>query len=133
MIWLTVDIIILAVTLIAMLIGVKRGFLSSLVSFIGLVLAILFSVLISSFLSELIFNGLLRENGSRSDRYFVLKDLRDYIDAQNEVDRVYRDRKEWAKKCLYNLANSGKFSSDRTIGDYAEEIWEIEPNKIDVE
>ncbi|NLW42067.1 MAG: glycogen/starch/alpha-glucan phosphorylase [Tissierellia bacterium] len=80
-----------------------------------------------------IFNGLLRENGSRSDRYFVLKDLRDYIDAQNEVDRVYRDRKEWAKKCLYNLANSGKFSSDRTIGDYAEEIWEIEPNKIDVE
>lgn len=80
-----------------------------------------------------IFNGLLRENGSRSDRYFVLKDLRNYIDAQNEVDRVYRDRKEWAKKCLYNLANSGKFSSDRTIGDYAEEIWEIEPNKIDVE
>ncbi|MFB0971847.1 MAG: glycogen/starch/alpha-glucan phosphorylase, partial [Neofamilia sp.] len=78
-----------------------------------------------------IFNGLLREDGSRSDRYFVLKDMRDYIDAQNEVDRVYRDRKEWAKKCLYNLANSGKFSSDRTIGDYAKDIWEIEPNKIE--
>ncbi len=77
-----------------------------------------------------IFNGLMRENQNRSDRYFVLKDLRDYIDAQKEVDRVYRNRKEWAKKCLMNLANAGKFSSDRTINDYAKEIWEIEPNKI---
>lgn len=77
-----------------------------------------------------IFNGLLRESRTRSDRYFVLKDLRDYIDAQKEVDTVYRNRKEWARKCLINLANSGKFSSDRTIKDYAKDIWEIEPNMI---
>lgn len=77
-----------------------------------------------------IFNGLLRENGSRSDRYFVLKDLRDYINAQKDVDQAYRNKKEWAQKCLMNLANSGKFSSDRTIKDYAENIWFIEPHKI---
>ncbi len=77
-----------------------------------------------------IFNGLLRESRTRSDRYFVLKDLRDYIDAQKEVDTVYRNRKEWARKCLINLANSGKFSSDRTIKDYAKDIWDIEPNMI---
>lgn len=77
-----------------------------------------------------IFNSLLRESGNRSDRYFVLKDLRDYINAQREVDEAYRNRKEWAQKCLMNLANSGKFSSDRTIKDYAENIWSIKPNKI---
>lgn len=80
-----------------------------------------------------IFNGLLRENNGRSDRYFILKDFRSYIDAQKEVDRAYRDRKEWAKKCLMNMANAGKFSSDRTIQDYAREIWEIDTIKVEGE
>jgi uncharacterized membrane protein required for colicin V production len=62
MIWLTVDIVILAVALIAMLVGINRGFLSSLISFIGLVLAIVVSAFIASILSEIIFNGLLRDS-----------------------------------------------------------------------
>ena len=62
MIWLTVDIVILAVALITMLVGINRGFLSSLISFIGLVLAIVVSAFIASILSEIIFNGLLRDS-----------------------------------------------------------------------
>lgn len=77
-----------------------------------------------------IYNGLLRENGSKSDKYFILKDLRVYIDAQQEVDSSYRNQKSWAQKCLINLANSGKFSSDRTIEDYAGNIWDIEKTSI---
>ena len=71
-----------------------------------------------------IYTSLLRSNGV-SDQYFILKDLRSYIDANLEVDKAYRDSKEWSKKCLINLANAGKFSSDRTILDYAENIWGI--------
>lgn len=77
-----------------------------------------------------IYNSLLRENGAKSDKYFVLKDLRSYIEEQRKVDKAYRDKRQWAKKCLINLANSGKFSSDRTINDYAENIWDIKPTKI---
>lgn len=77
-----------------------------------------------------LFNSLLKEDGGKADQYFILKDFRDYINAQEEIDREYRNRREWAKKCLKNLANSGKFTSDRTIKDYAENIWEIEPAKI---
>lgn len=77
-----------------------------------------------------IYNSLLRENGGKSDKYFVLKDLRSYIEEQRKVDKAYRDKRQWAKKCLINLANSGKFSSDRTINDYAENIWDIKPTKI---
>lgn len=73
-----------------------------------------------------IFNGLTVTNEwNRADQYFVLKDFRAYVEAQQEVDKAYRDRRGWAKKCLMNIANAGKFSSDRTILEYAEEIWEI--------
>lgn len=78
-----------------------------------------------SFMLLDIYNGLLRQGGSKSDTYFVLKDFRSYVDMQREVDRSYRDRLGWARKCLINLANVGKFSSDRTIQEYADEIWEI--------
>ncbi len=77
-----------------------------------------------------IYNGLLRQ-GNKSDTYFVLKDFRSYVDMQREVDRSYRDRLGWAKKSLMNLANVGKFSSDRTIQEYADEIWEISSIKLD--
>ena len=76
-----------------------------------------------------IYNSLLRDNGA-SDQYFILKDLRSYIDENKKVDESYRNKLEWSKKCLINLANSGKFSSDRTILDYAENIWDIKENKI---
>ncbi|MBR5838424.1 MAG: glycogen/starch/alpha-glucan phosphorylase, partial [Victivallales bacterium] len=61
------------------------------------------------------------------DFYLVLKDLRSYIDIQAKVDELYRDRKAWLRKSLINIARSGKFSSDRTISDYANEIWNLKP------
>lgn len=65
------------------------------------------------------------QNGGRADRYFILKDFDSYRKAHEEIDRCYRDRMGWARKCLINLANSGKFSSDRSIEDYARDIWNI--------
>jgi hypothetical protein len=57
----------------------------------------------------------------------VLADLRAYIEMQNRVDRAYRDRSGWVRKAILNVARSGKFSSDRTIKEYASEIWHVEP------
>lgn len=64
------------------------------------------------------------------DNYFILYDFEAYVTAQWQVDAAYRDREQWARKCLANLANAGKFSSDRTILEYAKDIWNIE--KIEV-
>jgi len=61
----------------------------------------------------------------RNDEYFLLADFRSYVDAQEEVQRRYNDQTYWAKMCLVNIAQSGFFSSDRTIRQYAEEIWHI--------
>ena len=61
----------------------------------------------------------------RNDEYFLLKDFRAYVEAQQEVERRYNDQKYWAKMCLVNIAQSGFFSSDRTIRQYADEIWHI--------
>lgn len=73
-----------------------------------------------------IYNSLVQmEFPEKLDQYFVLKDFKAYKEAQEEIDKAYRDRLGWAKKCLINLANSGKFSSDRTIMDYAIEIWKV--------
>lgn len=65
-----------------------------------------------------------------ADNYFIFRDFADYIDAQNKVDAAYRDKLSWAKKCLMNIANAGKFSSDRTILEYAKEIWSIEAKQV---
>lgn len=59
------------------------------------------------------------------DQYYLLADFKDYVRAKLEVNRDYCDLKEFAKKCWMNIANAGKFSSDRTIADYAENIWHI--------
>ncbi len=61
------------------------------------------------------------------EQYFHLEDLESYIAAQDEASRVYRDRGAWAAKAILNVARVGKFSSDRTIRDYAREIWNIKP------
>lgn len=63
----------------------------------------------------------------RNDEYFLLADFRAYAKAQEEVDRRYQDQEYWAKMCLVNIAQSGFFSSDRTIQQYADEIWHIKP------
>lgn len=64
------------------------------------------------------------------DNYFIFKDFDDYINARELIDKGYRDRLSWAKKCLINIARAGKFSSDRTIKEYAQEIWNIKEEKI---
>ena len=71
-------------------------------------------------------------NGSRADVYFVLKDFESYAKAQEKADKLYRDKKKWARMAILNTAYSGKFSSDRTIGEYAEEIWGLKPVKIEM-
>ena len=66
----------------------------------------------------------------KPDQYFVLKDFAEYREIQRRVNIEYRNRKEWARKAWINIANGGKFSSDRTIAQYAKEIWGIEAKKI---
>lgn len=61
------------------------------------------------------------------DHYMLLGDLKSYIAEQEKVNQLYKDPMAWARKVLLNIARSGKFSSDRTIGEYADQIWKIEP------
>ena len=63
--------------------------------------------------------------GQRPDVYYVLADFDSYVQAQEKVAAEYTDRKSWARKTLINIANSGKFSSDRTIEDYVRDIWHL--------
>jgi starch phosphorylase len=80
---------------------------------------------------EELFNSLLEGASWHSpDNYFIFKDFAAYREAQNRVDEAYRDRLGWARKCLMNIANAGKFSSDRTIMEYAKEIWGIEAKEV---
>ena len=66
------------------------------------------------------------KNTDRADRYFILADFRSYADAQTRVEAAYRDEKGWAKKALLNTACSGKFTSDRTIQEYVDDIWHLD-------
>ena len=66
------------------------------------------------------------KNTDRADRYFILADFRSYADAQKRVEEAYRDEKGWAKKALLNTACSGKFTSDRTIQEYVDDIWHLD-------
>lgn len=79
-----------------------------------------------------IYNSLLDSNGGeKADQYFILKDFRSYEEAQKRVEKAYRNSTGWAKSAILNTAHSGKFSSDRTIEEYAQEIWHLE--KVNVE
>lgn len=69
-------------------------------------------------------------DGQRADTYYVLADFESYVKAQQKVEDTYRDSKTWAKMALLNVARSGKFSSDRTIMDYATEMWKIKPVEV---
>ena len=68
--------------------------------------------------------------GPSSDQYYVLKDYASYIDAKLRANAEYADRLAFGRKCLMNVASAAKFSSDRTIRQYAEEIWHIEPTQF---
>ena len=74
-----------------------------------------------------IYNSLLNnQGGRRADTYFILKDFRSYADAQKRIEEKYNDKAGWAKSVMLNVANAGKFSSDRTIEEYVEDIWKLE-------
>ncbi|MCG8396508.1 glycogen phosphorylase GlgP [Bacillus atrophaeus] len=72
---------------------------------------------------ESIYDSLLPHN----DEYFVLKDFSSYLDAQERIQSDYRDRGKWSERSIVNIAHSGYFSSDRTIREYADDIWGIKP------
>lgn len=78
-----------------------------------------------------LYDALLNGFGGRADEYFVLEDYADYARAQWDIDAAYRDQTKWAKMAIVNVAKSGKFSSDRTIRQYAEEIWDLKPLHIE--
>ena len=80
-----------------------------------------------------IYNSLLEKNGGeRADQYFILKDFHSYEEAQKKVEAAYRNEAGWAKSAILNTAKCGKFSSDRTIEEYAKEIWHLEKVKVEV-
>ncbi|MDU2383467.1 MAG: glycogen/starch/alpha-glucan phosphorylase, partial [Finegoldia magna] len=83
-----------------------------------------------SFMFLDIYNSLVnRDSSFKLDEYFVLKDFNDYEQIHEKILQTYSDKKKWAKMSLINIANFGEFSSDRTIKEYAEEIWRIVPNE----
>ncbi len=74
-----------------------------------------------------LYNSLLNTmETSRADRYFILKDFRSYHDAREALAKRYMNKEDWAKAAILNVAHVGKFSSDRTIQDYVDEIWHLE-------
>ena len=80
-----------------------------------------------------LYNSLLNTQSSdRADTYFILKDFRSYAAAQEEVEKAYRDVDRWSKMALLNTASCGKFTSDRTIQEYVDEIWKLDKVTIDV-
>ena len=79
-----------------------------------------------------LYDSLLHTKGfDKADMYFILADFRSYAEAQKKVEQAYRDEKRWAKMALLNTACSGKFSSDRTIQEYVDDIWHLDKVKIE--
>lgn len=79
-----------------------------------------------------IYNSLLNtKNSSKADTYFILKDFRSYAEAQKRVENAYRDEAWWAKAAMLNTASAGKFSSDRTIEEYVQDIWHLKKIRVD--
>lgn len=79
-----------------------------------------------------IYNSLLDGQGGRPDMYFILADFRSYAEAQQKVEEAYKDTAGWARMAMLNTAKCGKFSSDRTIEEYATEIWHLEKVKVEM-
>ena len=65
-----------------------------------------------------------------NDEFFILKDFNAYIEAHERINTLYQDKPAWLRMAAMNIANSGRFSSDRTIDEYASEIWQIKPVMI---
>ena len=74
-----------------------------------------------------LYNSLLDQNGGeRADQYFILADFRSYAAAQKKVEEAYKDEKGWARMAMMNTACAGKFTSDRTIQEYVDDIWHLD-------
>ena len=67
------------------------------------------------------------------DYYFVLADYASYVECQDTVSRTYQDPSRWSRMSILNTAGSGRFSSDRTIREYADEIWRVRPVPVELE
>ncbi len=80
-----------------------------------------------------IYDSLLTDKYGTPDMYFILKDFRSYADAQKKVEAAYRDEKGWAKSAILNTASSGKFTSDRTIRQYVDEIWHLDQMHVELD
>lgn len=81
----------------------------------------------NSELFRTLYNSLLNtQSTAMADTYFILKDFKPYAAAQKKVEAAYRDRKKWAKSAMLNMACSGKFTSDRTIQEYVNDVWHLD-------
>ena len=81
-----------------------------------------------------LYNSLLmNQGGSKADMYFILKDFRSYAEAQKKVEEAYKDKEGWARKALLNTACCGKFTSDRTIQEYVDDIWHLDKIQVEVD
>jgi starch phosphorylase len=81
-----------------------------------------------------LYNSLLNtQSTSRADTYFILADFHSYAEAQKRIVEAYKDQEGWAKSAILNVAKSGKFSSDRTIREYVNEIWHLSEVKVEME
>ena len=74
-----------------------------------------------------LYNSLLNtQSTDKADRYFILKDFRSYAEAQKKVSEAYQNEAAWAESAILNVASAGKFTSDRTIQQYVDEIWHLD-------
>jgi starch phosphorylase len=78
-------------------------------------------------LSPGLFDPLIRSLLDYNDYYMLLADLRDYVETQDRVEALYLQPRKWDRMALVNVARSGRFSSDRTIKEYARDIWHVSP------
>jgi starch phosphorylase len=83
-------------------------------------------------LFRVIYDSLLNAGHEVADQYFILKDFESYVAAHKDVDLAYRNQGKWAKMVMTNTANAGKFSSDRTIEEYASEIWHLSKTHVEL-
>ena len=77
--------------------------------------------------------GLISTITNNNDHYLVTADFQAYIEAQKVVDETYLDKEKWTKMSIMNALRTGKFSSDRTIEEYAKNIWNINKVKVNVD
>ena len=80
-----------------------------------------------------IYDSLLNTNSSdRADTYFILADFKSYAEAQERVEKAYRDETGWARMAMLNVAHAGKFTSDRTIQEYVDDIWKLDKMTVEL-